>query len=67
VSQAKKRDDDQLFTAHAILDDPQEQRGNGPLYKWAKLVTERHAAGESITEADDWLGLLMAGVSPDEI
>jgi len=66
MDQAKKRDDDQLFTARAILEDPDEQRENGPLYKWAVLVTERHAAGESIADADEWLGKLEAGMSPSE-
>jgi hypothetical protein len=60
-----KRDEDQLLTARTILENPKEQRENGSLYRWAKLVVERHAAGESISDADDWLGLLMAGVSPD--
>jgi len=62
-----KRDEDQLLTARTILESPREQRDDGPLYQWAKLVTERHAAGKSIADADDWLGQLMAGMSPDEI
>ncbi len=63
----KMEDADQLFAARLVLENPIEQSDNGPLYKWAKLVTERHAAGHSIAKADDWLGQLMAGMSPEDL
>ena len=62
-----KRDEDQLRTARTILANQQEQREKGPLYKWAKLVTERHAAGKSIADADQWYSNLAAGLSADGI
>ena len=62
-----KRDEDQLLTARTILANKQEQREKGPLYQWAKLVTERHAAGKSIADADQWYSNLAAGLSADGI
>jgi hypothetical protein len=62
-----KRDEDQLLTARTILQSKREQRDNCPLYQWAKLVTERHAAGKSIADADQWYSDLAAGLSPEGI
>jgi len=60
-----RRDEDQLLTARTILANKQEQREKGPLYQWARLVTERHAAGKSIADADQWYSNLASGLSPD--
>jgi len=62
-----KRDEDQLLTARTILRSGQERRENSALYRWAKLVTERNAAGKPIADADAWYGQLAAGLSPEGI
>ena len=62
-----KRDEDQMLTARTILENKQEQREDSPLYQWATLVAERHAAGKSIRNADQWYSNLAAGLSPDGV
>ena len=64
MGKKKPSDADRPFVANQILNDPGEQRDNGPNYKCARLVVERHAAGKPISDADEWLDLLMAGETP---
>jgi hypothetical protein len=40
-------------------------RAMGDLQRWAKLVVDRHEAGRSIKNADDWLGAIMVGVDEE--
>jgi len=60
---ATGRDDDNLAVAMSILSDSTEC---GISRRWASLLVERHSAGGSIANADEWLERMLEGMEPED-
>jgi hypothetical protein len=53
-----------LSTARMFRKNRRERDENSALYRWAGLVIQRHKSNGSITNANDWLEKIMAGIDP---